>query len=781
MLRGLTIFTSLLAVVSLSALVAIQVQRSLDDNQAVNADGEAEFADSDELDLGEPAPLPEPDQGVASLQSEPAVTPAAASLPATAPTFDAPPSTPNPPAPLTPDPAAFPTSRPTVPPPPPTTAAPIAPDTPSPGLASDSFPPAPVLEPPAPVLEPPAAFPPPPSSTATPAAPINPPPTTSTSARTILPASSDNAPPTPPPAATTEDQPRTINLAEPPTATPNRPLADPAPAALNPPTGRELPEAPTTITPDAVQPATPKSNPLVGIATVDPQAPRGLQQPQLEITKTIPANGVIGEPIVYSIKIRNTGTSAAHAVMLEDPIPNGARLTGTVPQAELSDGRLTWSLGTMPPGGEHKIMVRVIPTVVGDLGSTATIRFAAHAAAVSRITGTGTASAQTAAPATPLKPTPRAAPAIPPKSTIDTISAATAPQTAIKQTGLTLDIAAPSQADVGETVTLQFTLTNHTQLPQSGVVLRNVIPKELDHPAGTDLEYPLPALAAGQSKIITLQVKAKTNGEAVSRATLASGKTVLASGEKIIRIGAPQTLAIQQTVPARVSIGTAAALKTTISNNTRTRSPAATLTQTLAPGLDFIAASNQGRFDPVNGRITWSVAPINPGDTVTFTTTARPRQAGKTLASLARLSEGTRTLATSSETMLTTGFPAPNLNISGIQAPATVGRNFDITFNLSNGGSSPVTRSRLNINLPESLQVIKITGGKRDVDGKAGSLGIIPSQDAIAGGQARTIVVTVRSTVPGQQLLQTQFACDQLQQPLARTDAVTTLPRSITP
>ena len=67
------------------------------------------------------------------------------------------------------------------------------------------------------------------------------------------------------------------------------------------------------------------------------------------------------------------------------------------------------------------------------------------------------------------------------------------------------------------------------------------------------------------------------------------------------------------------------------------------------------------------------------------------------------------------------------------------------------------------------------------MDGKTGSLSIIPSQDAIAGGQARRIVVTVRSTVPGQQLLQTQFACDQLAQPLARTDAVTTLPRSITP
>jgi len=617
MLRGLTIFTSLLAVVSLSALVAIQVQRSLDENltAGVNVEGETDLTDNDELDLGEPAPLLEPDQGVASLQTEPTVTPAGATLSAAAPSFEGPPTTS--PGPLTPDPTAFPTARPLVTVPPPTAANSVVPTVPFSNLADDSFPPPPVLEPP-------AAFPTTPSSTAIPTAALTPPP-----ARTILPASSDKSPSSSLPPVSRSERPRAIELSQ-PSAVTEQPPGDPFPSTPNSPTGRELPEVPTTNTPDSAQPAAAKSNPLIGVATVDPQAPRGLQQPQLEITKTIPASGVIGEPLVYSIKIRNTGTNAAHAVVLEDPIPHGARLTGTVPQAELSNGLLTWSLGTMPPGGEHKIMVRVIPTIAGDLGSTATVRFAAQAAAVSRITGT--APDRSNAATIPPKTTPRTAPTISAKSFTGTSPTSTPPRSVASQTGLTLDIAAPSQADVGETVTLQFTLTNHTQLPQSGVVLRNVIPKELDHPAGTDLEYPLPALAAGQSKIITLQVKAKFNGEAISRATLASGKTVLASGEKIIRIGAVQTLTIEQTMPARVNIGTTTALKTIISNNTGTPSPTATLTQTLAPGFDFISASDRGRFDPVNGRITWPVAPINSGGTATFTTTARPRQAGKTLA-----------------------------------------------------------------------------------------------------------------------------------------------------
>ena len=783
MLRGLTIFTGLLGVVLLGTLVVLQVQRGLDDNNATPASFEAdETLEEAEVDLGEPAPLTTEDP-ISSLQSEPE--------------FNAPPSTnqqlltatPTPPpevddigpAPtaspsreISAAPAAFPESRSTAPP----KNAAVAPlpidDVPSsPTIVPSSFPTPPSLDPPTRQLTPP------PTANDVTRETVAKPPTIPTppTLQTIRPAAAGaSVPPKddPAPPATT---PRVIDLAEPPTLS-DIPSNDPATTDTLPQENRSLPERPATVAPAAAEPA-PTTNtdtdPLTGTGTVDSLAPRGLQEPQLAITKSIPATGVIGQPLIYTIRIKNTGTSSAVAVVVEDPIPAGAKLTGTVPQAELDKGLLSWTLGTMKPGEEHKIMVRVVPTRVGELGSTATVRFAGRAAAAATIAETDATPAP--APATSAAP-PTARP-IPTKLAEPTPN--TKPSPTIKKAGLSLNVEAPAEAQVGEVLTLKFTLTNNTKLSQSGIVLRNVIPAELDHPAGTDLEYPLPPLAAGDSKTITLQVTAKAEGEAVNRATLASGQTLVASDQDTIRIASPKPITLQQTVPAQASVGASATLKTTVTNTATTVSEVMTLSQTLAPGLEFLSATDLGKFDPVNGRITWQVPSLQPGATATFSTTVRAGEVGKELTSLVRLTAGTQTLATSTKSLKTVGFAAPSLQVSGIEAPAATGRDFDITYRLSNRGTAEVTAAQLKINLPDTLTLVKITGGTRSPGNKPGPLVITPKQGTINSGQAQAIVLTVRAANPGQHLLQSQLVCDQLKQPLARTDAITTLPGGSTP
>jgi len=783
MLRGLTIFTGLLGVVLLGTLVVLQVQRGLDDDTSTPAAFESdENLDDMDVDLGEPEPLTT-DEPISSFQSEPGINdlPAANAAPLTAPptpppTIDdiGPAPVASPPREISAAPTAFPASRDAATPQ--NTAAtplPIGEAAPPTTVVASSFPAPPALDPPTRQLTPPpTAKDEAPETVATPPAiPATP------TVQTIRPAGGDaSVPPKddPAPPATT---PRVIDLAEPPTLSDipsNAPPTTKTPLQEN----RSLPERPATITPATAEPASTTSadnDPLTGTGTVDPLAPRGLQEPQLAITKTIPATGVIGEPLIYTIRVKNTGTASAVAVVLEDPIPSGAKLTGTVPQAELDKGLLSWSLGTMKPGEEHKIMVRVVPTRIGELGSTATVRFAGRAAATATIAGTAAAAlpapATTAAP-----PTARPIPTKPAES-----PPTTTPSPAIKKAGLSLDVEAPTEAQVGEVLTLKFTLTNNTKLSQSGIVLRNVIPTELDHPAGTDLEYPLPPLAAGDSKTITLQVTAKSQGQAVNRATLASGQTLLASDQDTIRIASPQPLKLEQTVPARASVGATATLKTVVTNTAKTASTAMTLAQTLAPGLEFLSATELGQYDPVNGRITWQISSLKPGATATFSTTVRAGEVGKELTSLVRLTAGTRTLATSTKSIKTVGFAAPSLQISGVEAPAATGRAFDITYRLSNRGTAEVTGSQLKINLPAALTLVKITGGTQPPGDKSGSLVITPSQGTINSGQAQTIVVTVQAANPGQHLLQSQLVCDQLKQPLARTDAITTLPGGSTP
>jgi len=766
MLRGLTIFTALLGVILLGVLVALQVQRSFDEDSTAPTGIEAgeEDLSNEVLDLGESETLGS-EEPLGSLQTEPDLTvdpPPTTSLDAAPPSsstdFDSvvPPPIDSPPRSLPVDSAALPASR---------DAASLAPTAsarslpPIGPIGTDSIRPVESTFPIPPALELPA----------------------SDAVSTTAAAADDGSPGianAPPSTVSSAAPPREINSAAtdavvPPTSQSAPPVIDsrvidlPQPPALS---GSDLPERPATITPNSARPApatTSTADPLVGIGTIDRQAPQGLQQPQLQITKTFPATGAIGEALIYTIRIRNAGLTTAHDVVLEDPIPQGAKLTGTVPQAELDSGRLSWSLGAMKPGSEHKIMVRVVPTRAGDLGSTATVRFASQAAATTRIAGPATAG-------NPTTTTPAATPAA-------TAAASGAAAGKIEQTGVSLDVTAPAEAEVGDLLTLKFTLTNHTTLPRSGIVLRNEIPVQLGHPSGTDLEYPLPTLAAGGIKVITLQVTAKSKGEAINRATLASGQTLIASDQHTIRIGTPQPLKLEQSVPAQASVGTSTSLKTVITNTAATSSQSATVQQTLAPGLDFLSASGAGQYDPVNGRITWQLPSLQPGARATFTTTVRSRQIGKKLTSLVRLTSGTQTLATSSASLQTVGFPAPSMDIAGVQAPAATGRAFDITYRLANRGTAAVTGGQLRISLPASLELIKVTGGTRLAADKSANLVIAPKTATINGGDTQSIVVTLRAANSGQHLLQSSFACQELKQPLARTDAITTLPRVVSP
>ncbi|MFP6769433.1 MAG: hypothetical protein VB859_14755, partial [Planctomycetaceae bacterium] len=463
----------------------------------------------------------------------------------------------------------------------------------------------------------------------------------------MLPASQPATTTLPPPASSTapESAPgRVIDLPQPPAITDIPPF---------PPTAKVLPNPPSAVTPDAAKPTPPAAvdpapptatgdHPLRGTATIDAGAPIGKQQPQLTIAKTAPTNAKLGEPLIYSIMVHNSGTTTVDSVVVEDRIPRGARLTGTLPQAEISENVLTWYLGSLPAGTEKIIKVRIIPTVPGPIGSSATVRFAARTSAVIQIEDVAAAPAKATIP-----------------KTIDST--------------LQLTVAAPTQAKIGDVVTLKFTMINKGQATRSGIVLRNVIPAQFSHPAGNDLEYPLPTLASGESKVVVLKVTAKTAGQAVNRATLATGKEIVARDEDTIEVAAPPAVKIEQTIPRESAVGRNTSFKIAVTNTSAQPVGPATLIQTLPPGIDYLNATGTADYDPVNGRVTWLLPTLAAGSTTTFAVAVQPRQLGKTMTSLVRLTSGGKTLASSSHPIKTFGFAAPGLKLSGLESPAVAG------------------------------------------------------------------------------------------------------------
>ncbi|MBM4074166.1 MAG: hypothetical protein FJ267_00805, partial [Planctomycetes bacterium] len=67
---------------------------------------------------------------------------------------------------------------------------------------------------------------------------------------------------------------------------------------------------------------------LIGDGTVTDAVPRGIQQPRLTIEKIAPKKAVLGEPLVYSVVVKNVGEIDASKVVVEDRIPKGTELIG---------------------------------------------------------------------------------------------------------------------------------------------------------------------------------------------------------------------------------------------------------------------------------------------------------------------------------------------------------------------------------------------------------------------------------------------------------------------
>jgi len=98
-------------------------------------------------------------------------------------------------------------------------------------------------------------------------------------------------------------------------------------------------------------------------------------KPHLSIQKKSPPSATLGQKMVYEITVSNPGNVPARQVVLNDDVPEGVDLDGTVPRAELSGRRLIWRMGTLQPGDRKTVKVRVIPVRVGEVGSVATVNF----------------------------------------------------------------------------------------------------------------------------------------------------------------------------------------------------------------------------------------------------------------------------------------------------------------------------------------------------------------------------------------------------------------------
>jgi uncharacterized repeat protein (TIGR01451 family) len=495
-----------------------------------------------------------------------------------------------------------------------------------------------------------------------------------------------------------------------------------------------LPPRPAIRQPQQISNAPSRSN-LIGSGTVSSDVVNSSQRPQLQINKVMPQSAVLGKPLVYQIVVTNIGNGRAREVVVEDQVPRGCELHGTIPQAQLGKDqkdRLVWNLGVLNPNEERKISVRIVPITEGQIGSVATVNFAADVSS----------------------------------------------QTTITAPKINIHLVGPKEVMIGDPVVYKYRLTNQGTGEASNVVIRSLIPDGLQHPDGNDLEYSVGTLAPGKSKEVILTLAAVKPGDLINSAVISADGGI----KKEVR--APVTVIGQQLVltrrgPARRYIGRNGTYQNIVRNDSSRPAVDAVVIERIPNGMKYISSNGGGQYDESRRSVAWRINRIEPGGTQTLEVTLRPTDSGEQV-SLVQVMEltGLKSQAESKtdvEHLMTMG-----LDISEVDGPVAVGEKMQFTIRVRNRGTASTHNVKLTLNIPAELKVIsagpsKATPARNTAQGQEIEF---ESLTSIPSGEFRdyTVTLQVMRLAQGQSdddvRLRASVQSDELPKPLPQERAI---------
>lgn len=339
--------------------------------------------------------------------------------------------------------------------------------------------------------------------------------------------------------------------------------------------GGELPQRPAPPAAAFAEPSEPpRASPqgegygATGIGVPGPAILEGVQAPQVALEKRGPREVQVGKLARYEMLVRNVSSVVAHDVEIADLVPKGTTLVSTTPPAAPGiDGKLSWQIGTLEPGAQARVIVEVLPAAEGEVGSVASVRFAAKASVKSLAT----------------------------------------------RPALAIDVTPPEPTRVGGDVPVTIRVSNPGTGRATGVVLEGLLPAGLAHRAGQELEFDIGSLAPGETRSIDLVLASTGPGRHRVDLGLRADGQLEERLPVTIEVTAP-TLELTAELPARRYLQRPATCVLSMANAGTASARAVELAAQLPPGLKFVSANNAGYYDEKTHRVLWQLEELPPAE-----------------------------------------------------------------------------------------------------------------------------------------------------------------------
>ena len=521
--------------------------------------------------------------------------------------------------------------------------------------------------------------------------------------------------------------------------TPARAAADPdAPVPVDqggrrtapPPAGMPFAAAPPLGPPPTSDPGLPEprsapSPPATGQGRPGAIHLEGVQTPQLAVEKRGPREIQVGKTARFEILVRNVGSAQANDVVLRDSVPAGTALVATTPPAApagpgSAPGDLVWLLGTLPPGGQTRVGIDLMPMTEGDVGSVASVSFRADASVRARAT----------------------------------------------RPALQIVAQTPAPVLVGGESKLTITVSNPGSGVATGVVLEGLLPDGLSHRAGRELEFDVGALPPGESRSIDL-VLATTGPGAHGLRLVARADGQIEVAETVrVAVTAP-TLDVAVQMPSRRFLQRPATCTIAMNNAGTAPAVGVELAAQLPPGLKFVRANNAGYYEERTHRVLWNLEELPAAETGEVEVVLMPVALGpQKIVAAARTTAGLSDQAT--HTVEVEGLAALSFEVADSEDPIEIGGVSEYVVRVVNQGTKPASGVRVVATLLGDMEPVEARGpSPHRVDNLTVAFEplakLAPSEEALYR-------IRVRGRREGDQRVQVQLTSDEQPAPISREE-----------
>jgi uncharacterized repeat protein (TIGR01451 family) len=451
------------------------------------------------------------------------------------------------------------------------------------------------------------------------------------------------------------------------------------------------------------------------------RALEGAQKPALVIQKFAPQEIQVGKPAKFTVQIRNVGAQTASDVVIRDEVPQGTRLVGTTPKADVDGSHLSWQIGALSTGEEKTVEIEVMPTAEGDIGSVAAVTFAAQASAKSHCT---------------------------------------MPQLALRMT-------APSQVMIGQDEHVKIELRNPGTGDATNVMLLENVPENVRHPAGPALEFEVGALRAGETRSMDLVLTAQKAGKVINALTARADGNLQVQQQVEFEVIAPG-LQVSVDGPEKRYLERPATYQVSVQNPGTAPAHDIELVTKLPKGMKFLKANNMGQYDANTHAVYWSLAELPEGEKGTVELVAMPVEAGEQTLEVQGKAQQGLSDQTKREVQVE-GLSAIMFEVHDSDDPIEINGETTYDIRVVNQGSKAATNVQVLVSLPAGLQFVSASG-ETHFSSERGGIVFEPLKQLAP--KADTVYrVQVKGVQPGDQRVTVQVSTDDINQPIRREES----------